>query len=1257
MKYLVLLLTWIPFASVFSQSEFIKDWMLLGSFAIPDSGSRIDADFIDVLESPRGGAMVKGKMWMIFHSPENSVDFLSPILKYKPSSRCEAYACVYVWSRSDQSRTLFAGSDDDLVVWCNGLKIHSVESVRVLTVDQDTITVPLQTGWNTLLFKVVNNYGGWGLSARFIDTVGISVQPINPHLPTKQLTPEKVHLYDSVPSTTFALGSDDNPYFRLEIPWINEGESWAENVSYAVTVGKGVLTDSKIASIWGGELLTVSGEIPLGSYLSYVGRNLSFVVTTAHRGEARRDTLVISSDVLQKFFSEWKFDGWTETTAHDTLILRRTFLVPAELSGLQLTVAANIGQYWGTVTANGDTLARRFSGDSGDLELASPAEAGTRFVMEAIVVLDSTVKASQTWRMSFRPRYALIEKYLDDVKFSKEIYGVDLGEQTALNREVILALKSGSLTAIPRILRPINDRIAELAPRATEQTIHMVGNAHIDMAWLWRVPETILVVKRTFTTALDNLRRYPDFRFAHGQAHSYWWMERFEPRPFEEIRRYVQEGRWEIIGGTWVESDVNIPSGESLVRQYFYGKRYFKNRFGVDVKLGWMPDSFGHPATLPQVLRKVGIETYVFFRPWPEQRMFFWEGPDGSRVLAHRPPAWYGTWTGIPKEMWRIAVETDTTFGLDQSIRYFGIGDHGGGPSRREIEDILHLDRLDAYPNVRMSTAAEYYENVRETRTDFEVDRGEQNFVFRGCYTSQAQHKRNNRRAESLLSAVETFSTVAMLHGIRYPQENLERLWYSLLFNQFHDLLAGSGIHPIYLDAQKEYDEIFATGSSLLDFRFSVISAQVMTKSKQKDSTPIILYNPLNWGRTDPVHLRLPYSLANGVPKILDGRGRVITSQVIDSNEESTEVVFLPPEIPSVGYSTIWVVLESPRQPAVDRQPRAPVLENEFLRVSVDPETGCIARLYDKRANRDVLLPAGQGNQVQIFSEGAGQNAWDIGTLTDTTLLMHADSVTIVEQGPVRSTIRSRYMYRGNWIELDVSLYAGLPRVDVTVRANWNLKSKLVKIAFPLNLKNPRATYEVQFGSVERPTNGEEVPGLRWIDVSDDSYGITMVNDSKYGFDVKGSTMRMTAWRTPTDPDSIADLGHHEFRFALFPHLETWQRVNAVRRGAEFNTPTIAVISSQHNGTLPPSFSFFSVGPENVVVTALKKADDSEHVVVRFYDAFGARTVVRLAWFRNVQAVEEIDLMEWSSTPMKLKGRILEVDLAPHEIKTLRLRF
>jgi alpha-mannosidase len=796
-----------------------------------------------------------------------------------------------------------------------------------------------------------------------------------------------------------------------------------------------------------------------------------------------------------------------------------------------------------------------------------------------------------------------------------------------------------------------------------DYTARLVGHAHIDLSWLWRWEETVHdIAVQTFKGTLAQMEKMKGLTFAQSQPALYEAIERDYPELFAAIKAKIKDGTWLPVGGMWVEPDLNMPDGEALARQLLYGKRYFLDKFGVDVKIGWNPDSFGHNFQLPQIYAKAGIRDYVFGRCAPDNMPAFrWRGPDGSEVLCYIPQGWYNV--GLNEDLRKIILDAGKVSPLKDFMILYGAGDHGGGPRDSDLEAIRRLRKDRDQPRLEFISPMEYFRMVEERKAELPLISRELNFAFPACYTTQAETKKNNRQMESLLTTAEKFSALAVTSGWRdyYPERDLDEAWKIVLRNQFHDILDGSSIGPVYDEVRRFYQEARGRGQRALDFSLETIGNAIDTRG---DGEPLIVYNPLTWERTDVVSLAWS-GPAWPAPKIVDARGAVLPLQILAAAEAgsraSARLLFVADHVPALGYKMFRILrpaeAEKPAPPETGLQVSTQGLENEYLKIVLDPKTGWMTSLYDKTAGRE-LLQAPAVLQA-IADEPESMSAWEL-KLKDTlgTLGESGAKIEVLESGPVRASVRIRFLFRGSSFVQDISLTRGLARVDFRLGLNWQERSVMIKAAFPLAWKPAAADFEIPYGAISRPVDGTEVPALRWVDASDPSgrFGITLLNDGKYGFDMKDNVLRMSVIHGATNPDPEADRGAQELSYALVPHTGTWQSGQALRRGHEFNASLLARLALVHPGSLPAETAFVKAGPENVVLSALKKETGyyERALIVRLYEAFGKKTDARLELPWPVQA-SETDLIERRLNKPLGEGQTLTIPLEPYEIKTIRL--
>jgi alpha-mannosidase len=799
-----------------------------------------------------------------------------------------------------------------------------------------------------------------------------------------------------------------------------------------------------------------------------------------------------------------------------------------------------------------------------------------------------------------------------------------------------------------------------LKPR--DFTAHLIGHAHIDLAWLWRWEETVHdIATHTFLGTLAQMDKFPGLTFAQSQAAVYEAIEKNYPAIFQRIKEKVREGTWIPVGGMWAEPDLNMPDGESFARQLLYGKRYFLDKFGVDVTVGWNPDGFGHNFQLPQILNKAGIKYYVFERCAPEKMpVFRWEGLDGSKLLAYVPPGWY--LADLKNGVRDLLFEASKNTPLKDFMLLYGEGDHGGGPRATDLEAIRKLKDEKNQPRLEFVKPEGYFRTLEKSGIEFPVLKRELNYTFPACYTTQAETKRYNRRLENLLLAAERFSAIAVTSGARayYPERDLDEAWKTVLRNQFHDILDGSSIGPVYDESRRYYEAARERAQRALDFSLEALSNQVDTRG---DGIPLLIFNPLAWERTEPVEAEVGFPGPAKPIRIIDSAGKEVAHQVLEERptpgRTELRLLFIAEKMPSFGYRTYRVLAaESNAEFKTGLSVDGSTLENDFFKLALNPQTGWIRSLFDKKTRREVL--AGEGNMLQaIVDEPPNMSAWELG-LKDTAWNIGAEGATVevIEKGPVRAVLRVKSAFRNSLFVQDIRLYHQVPRIDCRLYLDWQDRNLMIKAAFPAAVKNTTAMFEIPYGAIPRPADGTEVPALRWIDLTDESgtYGLGLLNDCKYGFDVKGNVMRISVVHGATEPDPEADRGEHELLYSLYPHAGGWEEAETFRKGYELNSPLLARTGMVHPGAWPADQSFLSVEPGNVILSSFKKESGyfNRATILRFYEIFGNETEVTIEVPGPVEAMET-DLIERPLAKIDTNGKMLRFKIRPFEIKTFRM--
>ncbi len=775
-------------------------------------------------------------------------------------------------------------------------------------------------------------------------------------------------------------------------------------------------------------------------------------------------------------------------------------------------------------------------------------------------------------------------------------------------------------------------------------TVHMIGNSHIDPVWLWEWQEGSQTIRATFESALERLNEYPELVFTASSAAFHKWIEEIDEELFVKIQQKVKERRWCLVGGWWVEPDCNISGGEALVRQGLYGQKYFYEKFGVMAKVGFNPDSFGHNMMLPQILKKMGIDYYVFMRPHPHEKklpanLFCWEAPDGSKVLAYRIPLSYAGPPGDLKEHIQKVSEAfkpDELKSLGRIMCFYGMGDHGGGPTRQNMESIraLRQQSVDDGPRTIFSSPDSYFKEMSNKSLSLPAVKDEFQHHASGCYSVLSWIKKSNRKLENLLLAAEKFFLMAnyLNRNRAYPQAKLTSVWQMFLFTQFHDILGGVSIPEVYEQVKSIHGEVENVSSQVINGAIQSIAGKVNTDGEGK---ALLIFNSTSFDREVP--LELEYQWPTDKIGVVDKDGTPVPSQTLRVSSTippgwRKRICFIA-KVPAFGYTTYRLIPESVnilqgRMLSVTSH----FLENDWLRVEIDSKTGYLKRIYDKRNHRDVLKgPGAIPVVIKDLSDTWSHNVFrfkdEVGRFSKATL-------KVLEEGSVRGKVRIKSNFHNSTLIQDVTLYRDLDIIEVKVVIDWHERQRMLKLSFPVNVAGPRATYQIPYGFIQRPCNGEEEPGLSWVDVSDDDYGLSLVNDAKYSYDVESSDLRLTILRSPVYAhhapkvlDSgvdyqYIDQGEQTFTYMLIPHKGNWQEALAAKWAEDLNNPPVVLVEHCHKGRLPKEQSFIKVDKENVMVTALKKAEDTDDTVLRLYETRGESSETNVALFERSWKVQ-----------------------------------
>lgn len=848
------------------------------------------------------------------------------------------------------------------------------------------------------------------------------------------------------------------------------------------------------------------------------------------------------------------------------------------------------------------------------------------------------------------------------------------------------------LSNAPQGFEPADAPFVPRPAASPDRVVHMIGNAHLDVVWLWPWQEGYQEARATFRSVLDRMEEYPDFVFTCDQVLLLAWVEEQDPALFERIRSRVAEGRWINTGGWWVEPDCNLPWGESFVRQGLYGQRFLQQRFGRRATVAMNVDPFGHAATLPQVFAGQGMTAYCFLRPMAHEKplpgaLFRWRAPDGSEVLAFRIPFEYqSSREMVDRHIEKSLAEHDEA--LPETMVFFGVGNHGGGPTIRQIETIHRFDRMGSFGALPLSDPEAYFARVRELGLveGLPVVEGELQHHAPGCYSAHSGIKQWQRRAQASLLVAERWAAVAALtvaapaRGDAVPRADLERAWKQVLLNQAHDILPGSAIEAAFVDARDQLGEAISIAKRITARAHNRIAAGVDVPL-DPSTQPVLVFNHHPWPVTATVELHLGFGLEADPLRVTAADGTPVPSQGISSRSQigrrtGAAIAFrvdLPPlgvaryalHLPAGGSFAAGAVANPPAMPAqaapapaatsgpsmLSHLEHGTVLENALLRVVVDHRTGWLTSLLDKRTGADLVAGAA-GPHLQVCEDPTDTWGHRVVSYAWPGAEMPVTRVLVREDGPLRAQLRIEHRWRASTLAEDLILEADSDALRVRVELDWHEPLHLLKWRVPVALQSPTGRVEVPFGSVERAVSGAEEPGQSWIDLATDAVGLAVLNDAKHGYDLSPATDDVAAsigitavrsppyaWHDPStlDPDgayAFQDQGFQHFTVLLAPHGPV-DVPDLHRRAAELNLRPRAMLESFHEGTLPGRVSWASASPSSVLVTAVKLGEDSDDLIVRAVETSGSA----------VQAVIELPIV----------GRTIRADLPPHALRTWRV--
>ncbi|MFE6078898.1 alpha-mannosidase [Paenibacillus sp. NPDC057886] len=796
--------------------------------------------------------------------------------------------------------------------------------------------------------------------------------------------------------------------------------------------------------------------------------------------------------------------------------------------------------------------------------------------------------------------------------------------------------------------------------------MHLVGQSHIDIAWLWPVRETVRKSSRTFSTMCTLMDEYPEFVYSQSQPQLYAFVKEHYPELYERVKARIAEGRWELVGGMWVEPDLNIPSGESLVRQILYGQNFYQEEFGKRSSIEWLPDTFGYCASLPQLLKLADIPYFMTTKlNWNDTNvfpydLFHWVGIDGTSVLAYLN---HGVNEHTrPKDVdehWQSYKQKDVH---PEQMLLYGHGDGGGGVTTEMVAFAERSHFMVGQPISNFSTAGAFFEEISINNPKLPKWHGDLYLeLHRGTYTTHARNKRSNRKAEVLYREAEIWGQFA---GVEAGQarKDLDEGWKLIMLNQFHDIIPGTSIPEVYVTSMEEYTKVFALGTSAMEDPLGSIEDRITTDGFE--GLPYIVFNSLGWERGEVVTITGDHKLS-GITAF-DHEGNRLASDFEHNGDVLTLSVYVP-SIPAFGYTTLWLRQEPDVSlPTLKQDESLPsVWETKFYTLEFN-DVGEITRWYDKSIQREWLKPGDKANELQFFHDRPTYwDAWDIDPRFESHRAGVAELISreVVQHGVTQDVLRFHWKLNDSEIHQDIILYRHQRRVDFRTKVNWAESHKLLKVAFPVDLVSAKAAYEIPFGALERPTHNNtsweqaqfEVCGHRWADISEGNSGVSLLNDCKYGYDIKDQTIRLSLLRAPKWPDEHADQGEHEFTYSLLPHQGDWREAGVVRRAMELNHPVRVVASERHSGILPAEHSWVHFHSEHVILDTIKASEDGTGTVLRFYESSGGRETVQVQWADERIQTSVVNLLEDEIRTLACHEGKFELTFKPYEIQTVKL--
>lgn len=974
------------------------------------------------------------------------------------------------------------------------------------------------------------------------------------------------------------------------------------------------------------------------------------------------------------------YDGWKEINVGDrwgnngwSAFFKNTFDIPERFKGKKVTLNVYFGGD-SLLTLNGEPY-QGLDPFRNSVLLTDKAKGGEHFDVdiESYYVWHSNESTVKTLSCSF---IGVCDPFIEEVYWDfKAVFNALFMPvlDTGLAELIRATLKEAFLHVdfdleedefkkeLKKAQKILKDKVYNNPNYSSIGKLALVGNSHLDIVFMWAYKEYIRKLGRTHATMLRLMEQYPDFIFSQSTVPTYIEMEKRYPNLFAQVKKRIKEGRWEYIGAMWVEPDCNLISGESFARQLLHGVRYAEKTFGITPKTCWVPDVFGNGYAMPQILKKAGVEYFVTHKmgiwndtnPW-RYNTFWWEGPDGSRVFSIVPPTHFiGTVEADSlKVNWKKYTDKET---IGESMYCYGWGDGGGGVDTEMLEYVKRYSKFPGLPELQTSKIEDSLARMKAKATDTNIPVWKDELYLeehRGVHTTKAMLKKLNRYSENLYRQAELFSCIAMKFGYKYPLEKLNEGWQMILTNQFHDSLPGSHITEVFGDLCDIYKKIIAIGEQVRTEALNVIAGRAGGNADY--GKPFALFNSLGVSATSKVEL--PYRDV----EIFDGSGAKVPVQAYTKLDGTKVLIFVAEDVPAAGYKVYYT---KPAAVPCAKQLKGRKAENTSFKLTFDAGAE-LTSIYDKRAGREVL--SGKGNVFRLYEDLPGKyDAWDIvATYVDREFATKPGKIEGIFKGDVFTTVSITKQVGKSTIRQNINLFDRLDRIDFDTFINWNEQEKLLKVGFDVDIKAQKFTRDIAYATIESSNYRHnpydkakfEVSAHNFIDMSEDGYGVSILNDCKYGYEVNEQRMIVTLLKAPMNPDPQSDRGDHYFTYSLYPHKGNWKDAATLTRGLELNNPMQAVELENSAGG-DSEASFVSVSAANVPLEALKKSEDEDAYIIRFVEKTGRRTAVTVKLFAELAAAAECDLLERNDVPVDtFSGNELSFEIKPFEIKCFKIR-